>query len=253
MIQLGMGQMALGIARRLAIQCAGAAAIALTGLMSGIVLLPTADAQSGSGAAVGGQPTDQSDQSAPGNQAMPEAAQRAVLYEEDASIPQGRQSVGSAVWRTETVSPAPGRPTEPAIRADIKIPERGMIVTWSLRRNSDPTLPASHVIEIRFKLPSNFPDGGIASVPGFLAKDTEQSRGKPITGVAVKVSGGFFMIGLSAVDPERQRNLQLLKDEGWFDMPIYYTDGERAIVAVQKGRTGSRVFTDAFTAWGQLR
>jgi hypothetical protein len=182
---------------------------------------------------------------------MPEAAQRAVLYEEDASNPQGRQFVGSAVWRAETVSPGPGRPTEPAIRADIKIPERGMIVTWSLRRNSDPKLPASHVVEIRFKLPSNFPDGGIANVPGILAKDAEQSRGKPLTGLAVKVSDGFFMIGLSAVDPERQRNLQLLKDEGWFDMPIYYTDGERAIVAVQKGRTGNRVFTDAFAAWGQ--
>ncbi|MGA8499234.1 MAG: hypothetical protein WB764_27395 [Xanthobacteraceae bacterium] len=243
--------MALGVARRLAIQCTGAAAIALTALMSAIVSPHAADTQSGSGAAIGGQPTDQSDQSAPGNQTMPEAAQRAVLYEEDASIPQGRQSVGSAVWRTETVSPAPGRPAEPAIRADIKIPERGMIVTWSLRRNSDPTLPASHVIEIRFKLPSNFPDGGIASVPGVLAKDTEQSRGMPLKGLTVKVSNEFFMIGLSAVEADRQRNLQLLKDEGWFDMPIYYTDGERAIVAVQKGRTGNRVFTDAFAAWGQ--
>ena len=73
----------------------------------------------------------------------------------------------------------------------------------------------------------------------------------PLKGLTVKVSNEFFMIGLSAVEADRQRNLQLLKDEGWFDMPIYYTDGERAIVAVQKGRTGNRVFTDAFAAWGQ--
>jgi hypothetical protein len=251
MIQVEMGQMAIEIARRLAALGVGAAVIALAALMSGIVSLQAEDTKSGSGAVIGGQPTGQSDQSSAGNQTMPEAAQRAVLYEEDASIPQGRQSVGSAVWRTETVSPAPGRPTEPAIRADIEIPERGMIVTWSLRRNSDPALPASHVIEINFKLPANFPDGGIASVPGFLAKDTEQSRGQPLKGLAVKVNNGFFMIGLSAVDADRQRNLQLLKDEGWFDMPIYYTDGERAIVAFQKGRTGARVFADAFAAWGQ--
>ena len=242
--------MALGVARRLAIQCTGAAAIALTALMSAIVSPHAADTQSGSGAAIGGQPTDQSDQSAPGNQTMPEAAQRAVLYEEDASIPQGRQSVGSAVWRTETLSPAPGRPAEPAIRADIKIPERGMVVTWSLRRNSDPTLPASHVIEISFKLPSNFPDGGIASVPGVCEGYRAVAR-HAAQGPYRKSEQRFFMIGLSAVEADRQRNLQLLKDEGWFYMPIYYTDGERAIVAVQKGRTGNRVFTDAFAAWGQ--
>jgi hypothetical protein len=269
MIQLAKGQMALGTPRpqimsafgsktaflprgaQRATPCARAAMIALAVLMSGLVSVQAEDTKSGSGAVNGGQPTGRSDQRSADNQAMPEAPQRAVLYEEDASTPQGRQFAGSAVWRTETVSPAPGRPAEPAIHADIKIPERGMIVTWSLRRNSDPALPASHVIEINFKLPSNFPDGGIASVPGFLAKDTEQSRGQPLKGLSVKVSNGFFMIGLSAVDADQQRNLQLLKDEGWFDMPLYYTDGERAIVAVQKGRTGARVFTDAFAAWGQ--
>jgi hypothetical protein len=126
-----------------------------------------------------------------------------------------------------------------------------MIATLSLRRNSDQSLPASHVIEVKFTLQPQFPGGGIANVPGFLTKDSEQSRGKPLAGVAVKVSSGFFMFGLSAVDADRQRNLQMLKDEGWFDVAIYYSDGERAILAVQKGQTGVRVFNDVFAAWGQ--
>jgi S1-C subfamily serine protease len=193
----------------------------------------------------------QPDQSAAGNQAIPEAAQRAVLFEEDVNTPQGRKFVGSVVWRTESASPGPGRPSELAARADIKIPERGMIATLSLRRNSDQSLPASHVIEVKFTLQPQFPGGGIANVPGFLTKDSEQSRGKPLAGVAVKVSSGFFMFGLSAVDADRQRNLQMLKDEGWFDVAIYYSDGERAILAVQKGQTGVRVFNDVFAAWGQ--
>jgi len=193
----------------------------------------------------------QPDQSAAGNQAIPEAAQRAVLFEEDANTPQGRKIVGSVVWRTESVSPGPGRPPELAARADIKIPERGMIATLSLRRNSDQSLPASHVIEVKFTLQPQFPGGGIANVPGFLTKDSEQSRGKPLAGVAVKVSSGFFMFGLSAVDADRQRNLQMLKDEGWIDIAIYYSSGERAILAVQKGQTGVRVFNDVFAAWGQ--
>jgi S1-C subfamily serine protease len=195
-------------------------------------------------------PVDQSDQRVD-SQTISAGAQRAVLYEEDRSSPQGRTFVGSAAWRTETVSPGPGHPSELAARADIKIPERGMVATLSLRRNSDPSLTASHVIEIKFTLPSNFRGGGIASVPGFLAKESEVSRGKPLTGLAVKVTDGFFMFGLSAVDADRQRNLLLLKDQEWFDIPIYYGNGERAILAVQKGQTGARIFTDAFAAWGQ--
>ena len=185
------------------------------------------------------------------NQPISAGAQRAVLYEEDTSTPQGRKFFGSTVWRTETGSPGAGRPSELAARADIKIPERGMVVTLWLRRNSDPSRPASHTIEIKFNLPPNFPGGGIAKVPGFLTKDSEQSRGNPLVGLTVKVSDGFFMTGLSAVVPDRQRNLQLLKDQGWFDIPVYYNNGERAILAVQKGQTGTRVFTDAFAAWGQ--
>ncbi len=42
------------------------------------------------------------------NQAVPAVAQRVVLYEEDPNDPQGKRFVGSAVWRTETVSPGPG-------------------------------------------------------------------------------------------------------------------------------------------------
>jgi hypothetical protein len=48
--------------------------------------------------------------------------QRVVLYEEDPADPQGKRFVGSAIWRTETISPGPGRSPELAIRADIEIP-----------------------------------------------------------------------------------------------------------------------------------
>jgi hypothetical protein len=46
-----------------------------------------------------------------------------------------------------------------------------------------------------------------------------------------------------------QRNVQLLKDQAWFDIPIVYTSGGRAILAVEKGPTGDRAFADAFAAW----
>ena len=46
-----------------------------------------------------------------------------------------------------------------------------------------------------------------------------------------------------------QRNEQLLKDSSWFDIPIVYTNGMRAILAMEKGSRGDRTFAEAFSAW----
>jgi len=188
---------------------------------------------------------------APNSQSGPVLAQRVVLYEEDPGNPQGKQYVGSATWRTETVSAGSGLAPELHIRANVTIPDRNMTVTWSLRRNADQALPASHTIEITFNLPPDFTGGGVANIPGVLMKESEEARGVPLAGLAVKVSNGFFMIGLSAVDADVQRNMQLLKDRPWFDVPIVYNNGGRAILALEKGPSGDRAFADAFAAWGE--
>ena len=178
-------------------------------------------------------------------------AQRAVLYEADSNDPQGKRFAGSVVWRTETVSPGPGLAPELVVRADIAIPERHMNVTWSLRRNTDKALPASHTIEVMFNLPPDFPGGGIANVPGILMKDSEEVRGMPLAGLAVKVTNGFFLIGLNSADDDMQRNLQLLKERAWFDVLIVYNNNSRAILTLEKGPPGERAFAEAFKAWGQ--
>jgi hypothetical protein len=182
---------------------------------------------------------------------VPAVAQRVVLYEEEPADPQGKRFIGSAIWRTETVSPGPGQPPELAIRADVEIPERRMNMTLSIRRNTDQTLPASHTVEIMFNLPADFPGGGIANVPGILMKQAEQTRGTPLAGLAVKVTNGFFLIGLSAVESDVQRNIALLKERAWFDIPIVYSNNRRAILAIEKGTPGERAFAEAFAAWKQ--
>ena len=187
----------------------------------------------------------------PNTQSGPAVAQRVVLYEEEPNDPQGKQFVGSAVWRTETVSPGGGRPPELALRADVEIPERRMTMTFSIRRNVDQTLPASHTIEVMFNLPADFPPGGISNVPGVLMKQAEQTRGTPLAGLAVKVTNNFFLIGLSAVESDQSRNIQLLKERAWFDIPIVYNNNRRAILAIEKGTPGERAFAEAFAAWKQ--
>jgi hypothetical protein len=187
----------------------------------------------------------------PSQQQLPAVAQRVVLYEEDPADPSGKRFVGSAIWRTETVSPGAGQAPELAVRCDVEIPERRLALTMSIRRNRDQALPASHTVEVMFNLPADFPFGGISNVPGILMKQAEQTRGAPLSGLAVKVTSGFFLLGLSAVETEAQRNLELLKERAWFDIPVVYNNGRRAIIAVEKGNPGERAFAEAFKAWGQ--
>ena len=185
----------------------------------------------------------------PGEDAL--VAQKAVLYEEDASNPNGRQFVGTAVWRTDRVASGPGKAPELTIRADVEIPEQRIGLRWSLHRNDDKALPASHTVEIMFTLPPDFPHGGIANIPGVLMKQGESTRGIPLSGQAVKVTTNFFLIGLNSIDADMQRNIQLLKERPWFDIPIIYGDGQRAIIAIEKGTPGERSFAEAFAAWGR--
>ncbi len=80
-------------------------------------------------------------------------------------------------------------------------------------------------------------------------KQSEQARGTELAGLAVKVMNGYFVIGLSADDTDMQRNEQLLKDRSWFDIPIVYTNGVRAVLAMEKGSQGDRIFAEVFAAW----
>ena len=170
--------------------------------------------------------------------------QKVVLYQEDPNDPAGKRYLGSAVWRTESVPPSPGQKPNIAARADIEIPAQNISIRWSLRRNDDKALPASHTIEMMFTLPPNFPHGGITNIPGVLMKQSESTRGVALAGLAVKVANNFFLIGLSSVAANMRRNIELLEELSWIDIPVVYGDGKRAIIAIEKGAPGERAFTD---------
>jgi hypothetical protein len=178
-------------------------------------------------------------------------AQKVVLYEEDPSNPNGIQYGGAAVWRTEQTAPVPGQKPDVVIRAEIEVPEQKLSVRLSLRRNDDKQLPASHTVEIVFTMPPDFPHGGIDKIPGIMMKQGETTRGVALNGVAVKVTNNYFLVGLLSADADMARNVQLLKERSWFDIPVVYADGKRALIAIEKGIPGERAFADAFAAWEQ--
>lgn len=180
------------------------------------------------------------------------APQRAVLFEESpGGGEQGlQQYVGTVKWSTETSPASNGQAPDIGIRGDITIPARDIAVTLTLRRNQDPSIPASHIIEVQFRLPQNFDLGNVSNVPGMRAKASEGAQGAPLVGLAVRVAPGFFLIGLSALDADIQRNLAFLITRNWLDLPIVFENGRRAILVLEKGAAGNAAFRKAFTEWG---
>ncbi|CCD97007.1 conserved hypothetical protein [Bradyrhizobium sp. ORS 375] len=114
-------------------------------------------------------------------------------------------------------------------------------------------MPASHVADLTFVRAADFVGGGVGSVPGMLMKTSEQARGTPLAGLAVKVTEGSFLVGFSDVQADRVRNEELLAGREWIDIPLVYTNERRGILAIGKGPTGDRVFADAFAAWDKAQ
>jgi hypothetical protein len=85
------------------------------------------------------------------------------------------------------------------------------------------------------------------NVPGLLMKTSAQTRGVPLAGLAVRMGNAAFLVGLS--QEGQARNVQLLTERAWMDIPIVYGDGKRAILAIEKGASGERAFNDAMASW----
>jgi hypothetical protein len=71
-------------------------------------------------------------------------------------------------------------------------------------------------------------------------KANESTDGAPLNGVTVKVTNNFFLFSLSSAGADRQRNIQLIKQRSWIDVPIVYDDGSRATLVIERDALGER-------------
>ncbi|WP_367717336.1 hypothetical protein AB2N04_04485 [Nitratireductor sp. GISD-1A_MAKvit] len=190
--------------------------------------------------------TGQQDMSA--DDAVP-VGQKAIFYEERTSVSQGSADIGGVVWSVVQESPGNDLPPEPAIRAEATIPEKNLQLKMTLRRNADESLPASHILEIIFLTPDDFEGGGIDNVLRVSLKRSEQDTGNPLLGIPAKIADGFFLVALSDSAAETETNMLLLRRQRWIDIPVVYKSGRRALMTIEKGIPGDKVFTDVLNAW----
>lgn len=201
-------------------------------------------------AAVTQQPdaTEESDTGAAPADALP-VGQKAIFYEERTSSEEGSAIPGAVVWSVSQESPGNEQPPEPAIQAEVTIPEMELSLRMIIRRNGDATLPASHIIELVFATPENFSGGAIDQVQRVTFKSTEQAPGNPLVALPAKIADGYFLVALNDAASALQTNLTLLRREPWIDIPVTYKTGRRALITMEKGIPGDKVFDEVLKAW----
>ena len=173
----------------------------------------------------------------------------AYLYEEGTAGSGATRTNAAVTWEIKQESLKEGNAPEPLIIGKMDVPEKAMTIDITIKRNIDEAVSASHMIELRFNIPADFTGKSVESIARFVMKTTEEAPGEPLVAVPVKVSEGYFLIALDNLTQAVAVNTQLLKESAWIDVPIVYGTGKRALITLEKGGTGQRVFDEAFKDW----
>lgn len=173
-----------------------------------------------------------------------QVTQRAALFEEPLpGATETRTTQGRAVWRLDTSE------ADVAVRATVEMSGAIGSIEFRLRRNRDAKFPASHLVEFRFATPENGENGPVRDIGVPEMRQEESVRGSPLAGLPVPVTENVFLMGLTNLPQEIERNRDLLRSRNWILLPIRFANGRRAVLLIEKGPTGDRVVADAFQAW----
>jgi hypothetical protein len=176
-------------------------------------------------------------------------AQRAILYIETPDNPQQPRAVnGRVFWRLDSESAGQGRPVETIVRATVEIPDAGMNLDFTVRRNTDSAFPASHIIGLRFTN-SGDPSQAVKEVGVPQFKTAEGERGAPLSAINSALGDNLFVVAMSNVPVEVERNTDLILNRSWIDLPVLFTSGRRGIITFEKGVSGAQTLGDAFGRW----
>ncbi|QKK22641.1 hypothetical protein [Rhizobium hidalgonense] len=196
-------------------------------------------------------PTPNSSAASPQQAAPVGSSQKMFLYEERIGQSSPTAIEGSVVWSVQHEAGQNGR-QEATVQGNVTVPERNLSALVTFKRNSDPSLPASHLVEIVFSLPPNFEGGSIDSVQRISMKRTEQDRGDALIAVPAKITDDFHMIALNDYPDARKANLDLMSTRSWIDIPVTYRNGRRALLTMEKGNSGTDAFNTAIKEWTAL-
>ncbi|HRE19522.1 MAG TPA: hypothetical protein PKW21_00610 [Rhabdaerophilum sp.] len=165
-----------------------------------------------------------------------------MVLEAQGSSP--NQFEGRVNW---TFAPDPALKGEKALRAVIFFETAGLTIDFSVARNKDAKLDASHTIMVIFE-----PKNGIGNVREMSAvewRERESQNGVTLAGVVVPVQDNVFMLGLDKSEAALTRNMALLQTQKWMVFELRLDNGRRGAILVEKGVAGEKAVNDAIAAW----
>jgi len=179
----------------------------------------------------GSEPANQAPDAS--NPAPPETARAAMVIASD-SPRNPVVSLGSPVWSTISM---PGQPARVAVTADADLPDLKMHATMTLRKNTDPTLLATHTIDLKFSFADGAPITGVRDVEPKM-RNLGSTASEALRAVKVKISDVYFLIALAKGDQDAARNLDLMRMRARFDFPLLLNDNHVAKLMFEKVREG---------------
>ncbi len=212
---------------------------------------PSTGAQSGQPTTQGVAPATSAPETStePNQSAAPApSAGRAAMLIASADNPQKPAvSLGSTVW--SLIPPAPNQPATVGVKAEADIPDLKMHATMTLRKNTDPTLQATHTIDLKFSFAPGAPITGFKDVGLPQMRKEDSTAAEALTSVKVKISDTYFLIALAKGEADTARNLDLMQTRSWFDFPLLLNDDRIAKIVFQKSPEGQAMLEKAFEAW----
>ena len=174
----------------------------------------------------------------------------AILYESGNAGQIDQALSGFTEWKAIPQPLETGGPSrKKVIHARVEFPQRNMILFMNITNHDFQQLPASHLIDLTFVVPKETGSLAVENVNQIILKETQQDVGKVLNATPTKIDDGIFLLALNNLEQIRQNNETLLLQRNWIDIPIQFSNGAKALITLEKGGAGDKVFNEVFASW----
>ncbi|OYU49822.1 MAG: hypothetical protein CFE31_05605 [Rhizobiales bacterium PAR1] len=152
------------------------------------------------------------------------------------------QFEGKTVW---SFAPDPSLKGQRSLRAAITFPQAQMSIDFSIARNTDAAISASHTVMVVFEtLIEN-----VKEMSAVEWRERENQAGSLLAGIVVPIQENVFMIGLDKGEAAVARNMDLMRSQKWMVFEFRLVNGRRGAILIEKGATGEQAISDALANW----
>ncbi len=174
---------------------------------------------------------------------IPIALRAALLVAAPEEAARFKTYVGTVVWSSLAKASATGSIS--IMHADVSVPDALLKFGFNLQKNDDSSFPASHMIDVKFSPESTSPITVIKEVRLPEMRQEDAAAGEVLRGGVVPITESAYLIGLSRIDRDLARNMELLTGRNWIDVSFTLADGREAKITFEKGVPGDQALKEA--------